>query len=123
MTTESPDTHPHDFETAEAIVVHLDGEPVLDLDPAQIARVGALASVWDQRLMDLMASAFAFMDDTDFLKPVRIVWADTRADVMVLCPTCSEAKFALPADMPQFGFVNAHDDDCLVCVPCSFRKP
>jgi hypothetical protein len=110
-------------ETKEAIVVRArDGEPVLDIDPATIAFSGVCASVWDERLMGLLASAFAFMDDADFTVPVRVVWADTRTDVFAVCPTCHEAKVVLPGGAPEYGFVNAHNDDCLVCVPCSYRR-
>lgn len=95
--------------TRELIVIGPTGNPVLDMDPVDVANNGAVASAWDVRLQAVLAAMDEYADESGVT--LQLVWSDTRELVLVECPTCQSVTVATSYAMPG-------DDDCLVCSDC-----
>jgi hypothetical protein len=95
------DNTPNSQREVTAINARTDA-PSLDLDPIMVWNNGDVASAWDERLGQLLDAMAAHPD------PMRLVWSDTNAPVMVECPTCHSVTYAT-------SFSTVDDDDCVVC--------
>lgn len=95
--------------TRELTVLGPKGTPLLDMDPADVANNGDVASAWDTRLHDVLASMTTYTGRFDV--PLTLVWSDTNRPVMIECPACDAVTFATT-------YTLAEDDDCLICSSC-----
>lgn len=101
---------------AEAIVIHTDGRPVLDIDPIELPRVTVYGN--DAATDETNSDLHALLNIPDHaldidMTDLSLVWSDDRHPVMVVCKECGhhvEAWYTLVLDCGEYT--------SLICGPC-----
>ena len=103
---------------SEAIVIHTDGRPVLDIDPIELPRLTVYGNpdCTDETNADL----HLLLNVPDALDlpttELSLVWSSDRKPVMVTCGTCDNI---VPAWLTfVLESVAEEEIDMLICGPC-----